>query len=59
LLRISAKSPIAGNRVILKIPLKNNYGFWIDNNLVLDHFQKKFAAIEISRENFEEKWKLL
>ncbi|SDM00114.1 hypothetical protein SAMN05421813_104200 [Daejeonella rubra] len=41
------------------MPFKYNYGYWIDNNLVLDDFRKQFAAIEISKENFEEKWKLL
>jgi hypothetical protein len=41
------------------MPFKKNYGYWIDNNLVLDDFRKQFAAVAISKENLEEKWKLL
>jgi hypothetical protein len=41
------------------MPFKNNYGYWIDNNLVLDDFRKQSAAIEISKDNFEGKGKLL
>ena len=41
---------------ILKMPYKNNYGYWTDNNLVFGDFLKKFSCEEIDRELFEEKW---
>ena len=45
---------LQANRVILKMPFKNNYGYWFVTDLMLDDFRKQFAAIEISRENFVE-----
>ena len=36
------------------MPFKNNYGYWIDNNLVLDDFRKLFTTIEISKGNLRE-----
>ncbi|OEY71727.1 hypothetical protein [Salegentibacter salarius] len=43
---------------ILKMPYKNNYGYWTDNNLVLKDFQEHFSSFEISGEDFEKYWKL-
>lgn len=46
-------------RVILKMPFKDNYGYWTDNNLLLNDFKTHFMTSEISKEMFEEKWELI
>lgn len=43
-------------RVILKMPYKNNYGYWIDNNLLLNDFKENFIVSEISKDSFEKYW---
>ena len=45
-------------RVILKMPHKDNYGYWTDNNLLLNEFKEHFNVSEISRESFEQSWEL-
>lgn len=45
-------------RVILKMPYKNNYGYWTDNNLLLNDFKEHFIVTEISKETFEKNWEL-
>ena len=45
-------------KTILKMPYKDNYGYWTDNNLLLDDFKKHFHAREIEKTNFETKWDL-
>ena len=45
--------------VLVKMPYKANYGFWTDNNLLLDDFQEHFKAAELTKEEFEQKWILL
>lgn len=45
-------------RVILKMPFKDNYGYWTDNNLLLNDFKEHFVVSEISKESFEESWEL-
>ena len=45
-------------RLILKMPYKNNYGFWTDNNLLLADFKEHFTVSEISKESFESNWEL-
>jgi hypothetical protein len=45
-------------RVILKMPFKDNYGYWTDNNLLLHDFKEHFVVSEISKESFEESWEL-
>ena len=42
--------------VILKMPYEENYGYWTDNNLFLDHFKKHFPVTPITKESFEENW---
>jgi hypothetical protein len=42
--------------VILKLPWKNNYGYWSDNNLKIEDFIKLFTPISISMEEFEDNW---
>jgi hypothetical protein len=45
-------------RVLLKMPFKNNYGYWTDNNLLLNDLRKHFVVSEISKESFEQRWEL-
>lgn len=42
--------------VILKMPYKNNAGYWVDNNLTIEDFQKSFRVVEITQKYFNEKW---
>src|SRR5690606_24264495 len=44
--------------VIMKMPYRDNYGYWVDNNLTFDDFQKTFESVEITKEYFDEKWKI-
>jgi hypothetical protein len=44
---------------ILKMPYKNNYGYWTDNNLLLGDFKKHFQVGEIDKATFETKWNIL
>lgn len=46
------------SRVIMKMPFKDNYGYWTDNNLLLDDFKKQFNASAITKEAFERQWTL-
>lgn len=43
-------------KVIAKMPYKDNYGYWTDNNLNYDDFLNTFKTQEISKEEFEMKW---
>lgn len=43
---------------ILKMPYKDNYGYWTDNNLLLEDFKKHFQVNEIDRITFETKWNI-
>jgi hypothetical protein len=43
--------------IILKMPYKNDYGYWTDEDLLLNDFVEKFNAIEIGKNDFEENWK--
>lgn len=45
-------------RVILKMPYKDNYGYWTDNNLLLNDIKEHFAVSEISKDSFEQSWEL-
>lgn len=43
-------------KVIMKMPYKDNYGYWTDNNLKLEDFERLFKIEYISKEEFEKKW---
>lgn len=45
--------------VIVKMPFKDNYGYWTDNNLKLNDFIEKFRATEIEKREFEFNWENL
>jgi hypothetical protein len=40
------------------MPFKNNYGYWTDNNLLLEDFKKNFKTLEVSQDSFENYWSL-
>ena len=44
--------------LLMKMPYKKNYGYWIDNNLTYNDFFRHFTIEEISREYFEAKWEV-
>ena len=46
-------------QVIMKMPFKNNYGYWTDNCLLLSDFYKQFQVSEITKEVFERQWNIL
>jgi hypothetical protein len=41
---------------IMIMPWRRNYGYWIDNNLLLKDFKSIFNAVEITKEEFEKHW---
>jgi hypothetical protein len=41
---------------IMIMPWRKNYGYWIDNNLLLNDFKSHFNAVKISKEEFEKHW---
>lgn len=45
-------------RVLLKMPLNTNTGYWTDNNFLLPDFKNHFIVSEISKESFEQNWEL-
>jgi hypothetical protein len=45
-------------KTILKMPYKDNYGYWTDNNLILEDFKHRFSTTEINKEYFEKSWGL-
>lgn len=45
-------------QIIVKMPFKNNYGYWTDNNLLLPDFKEHFETTEINQDSFENYWSL-
>ncbi len=43
-------------QVIMKMPFNDNYGYWTDNNLLLDDFNVHFKVSNITKEEFEKQW---
>jgi hypothetical protein len=43
-------------RIIMKMPYKNNYGYWTDNNLRIKDFDRLFKVQYIDKKEFEDKW---
>jgi len=41
---------------IMIMPWRRNYGYWIDNNLLLKDFKSLFNAVEITKVEFEKHW---
>lgn len=46
-------------KIIMKMPNKNNYGYWIDNTLTYHNFIKIFKTQIITQEDFETSWNTL
>ena len=42
---------------IMIMPWGKNYGYWTDNNLVMEDFRKHFETVDITRKEFEKHWK--
>jgi hypothetical protein len=43
-------------QAIVKMPFKDNYGYWTDNNMLLDEFKKQFDVSEIPEKYFQNYW---
>ena len=46
----------ANNKVIVKMPDDNNYGFWLDTNATLQDFKDKFDIEMITEQEFNDLW---
>ena len=46
------------NEPIMIMPWKKNYGYWTDNNLVIEDFRHHFLTVDISKSEFEKYWNL-
>jgi len=46
------------DKPIIIMPWGKNYGYWTDNNLVIEDFRSHFEIINIRREEFESYWNL-
>jgi hypothetical protein len=46
----------AGGKVIVKMPNRRNYGYWTDNNLLLEDFRSHFTTSPIAQEKFNAYW---
>ena len=42
--------------VIMKMPYKMNYGYWIDTEFDLEYLENTFTCKEIDAETFENNW---
>lgn len=42
--------------VIMKMPYKENYGYWTDNNITYPYFTENFPCEVITAEYFESQW---
>ena len=49
----------AKNEVVLKMPFKKNYGYWTDNLLKYDDFNRLFKITKIEEETFKKLWESL
>lgn len=45
-----------GGKVIVKMPLRDNVGYWCDNNLVLSDFKSRFIVDDVDQQDFEDLW---
>lgn len=48
----------AREQPLMIMPWRKNYGYWTDNNLVIKDFRSNFETANISKEEFEQQWKL-
>ncbi len=45
------------NKALMKMPYKNNYGYWSDNSLTYSDFKKSFSVLPVNEGLFNKKWK--
>jgi len=48
---------LSGNPIII-MPWRKNYGYWTDNNLVIEDFRSHFETVDITKKEFENLWNL-
>ena len=46
----------SSGKTIMIMPWEKNYGYWTDNNLVIENFRTHFETINITREEFNKYW---
>jgi len=46
----------SSGKTIMIMPWEKNYGYWTDNNLVIENFRTNFETININKEEFEKCW---
>ena len=46
----------SSGKTIMIMPWQKNYGYWTDNNLVIENFRSHFKTIDITKEEFEKYW---
>lgn len=46
----------SSGKTIMIMPWGKNYGYWTDNNLVVENFRAHFETINITRDEFEKYW---
>ena len=46
----------SSGKTIMIMPWEKNYGYWTDNNLVIENFRTDFETINIKKEEFEKYW---
>lgn len=44
------------HNVIVKLPDKRNYGFWLDTNMEIEDFKKNFGIQMITEQKFNDLW---
>jgi hypothetical protein len=46
----------SNGKTIMIMPWERNYGYWTDNNLIIENFRSHFKTIDITRAEFEKYW---
>jgi len=46
----------SSGKTIMIMPWEKNYGYWTDNNLVIENFRSHFETIDITKKEFEKNW---
>ena len=46
----------SSGKTIMIMPWEKNYGYWTDNNLVIENFRTNFETININKDEFEKYW---
>ena len=46
----------SSGKTIMIMPWEKNYGYWTDNNLVIENFRTNFETVNINKDEFEKYW---